>query len=133
MISLITASALRSDKGGSRSLTHQECQEFLAPYALSKIRLWAYHCSLSRLVLRIDRPADESFKQIDLLFVGVSDIRSPVHWLLGAIEIRQDQELSKTLFAVPSADVLISASDLTIIVQDEWPHKVWELESARFA
>src|SRR5689334_22774063 len=87
MIALINASAIRSEEGGSRSLTIEQCQEYLAPYASSKVRLWVYHPSLSRLVLRIERPASEPLQPIDLLFVGVSDIRSPVHWAFGPIEI----------------------------------------------
>ncbi|HRZ38139.1 MAG TPA: hypothetical protein P5534_17470 [Candidatus Paceibacterota bacterium] len=132
MITLINASAFRSDEGGSTPLTPEGCREYLTRYASSKVRLWAYHCSLSRLVLRIDRPAHESLRPIDLVFVSVSDIRCPVHWLLGAIEIRDNPE-SPVLFGVPSADVSISASDLTIVVQDEYPHKLWELESGRIA
>src|SRR5919108_143439 len=131
MIALINASAFRSEEGGSSSLTPEGCREHLAQYASSKVRVWAYHCSLSRLVLRIDRPAHESLRPIDLVFVGVSDICCPVHWVFGAIEICHDPELLKTTFGVPSAGVLISASDLTIVVQDEYPHKLWELESGR--
>jgi hypothetical protein len=133
MIALINASAFRSDEGGSSSLTPEDCQTYLAQYGSSKVRLWAYHCSLSRLVLRIDRPAHESLRPIDLVFVSVSDIRCPVHWLFGGLEIRHEPDSSKALFRVPSADVLITASDLTIVVQDEYPDKVWELDSGRIA
>ena len=133
MIALINASAFRSEESGSGSLTPEVCQEYLAQYGSSKVRLWAYHCSLSRLVLRIDRPALESLRPIDLVFVGVSDIRCPVHWVFGAIEICHGPESSKTSFRVPSADVSISASDLTIVVQDEYPDKIWELDSSRIA
>jgi hypothetical protein len=79
MIALIKASAFRSDEGGSTPLTPEGCQEYLAQYASSKVRLWAYHCSLSRLVLRIGRQARESIRPIDLEFVSVLDIRCPVH------------------------------------------------------
>jgi hypothetical protein len=135
MITLITASAIRSEKGGSRELTHEGCQEYLARYASCKIRLWAYHCSLSRLVLKIDRPADESLSPIDLVFLGTSDVRCPVHWTFEAIELWRDPdpELPKTLFRVPLADVVITASDLTIVVQNEYPEKVWEIDQGRIA
>jgi hypothetical protein len=133
MITLINASAFRSDEGRSSEMTPEGCQRYLVQYASSKIRLWAYHCSLSRLVLRLDRPTNQSLPPIDLVFVGVSDIRCPVLWLLGAIEICHDAELSETVFRVPSADVAISASDLTIVVQDEYPHKVWNLDSESIA
>ena len=133
MITLINASAFRSDQGSSSSLAPQDCQRYLAQYASSKVRLWAYHCSLSRLVLRIDRPANESLRPIDLVFVGVSHIRCPVHCLLDAFEVRQAPEPPTALFGIPSADLLISASDFTIVVQDEYPPKLWELEQARIA
>lgn len=131
MIALIKASAFHSTEGTSGPLTPQACREYLAQYTSSKVRLWAYHCSLSRLVLRVEYPAKASLRPIDLVFVGVSDIRCPVHSLLGAIEIRHNPESPKTSFEVPSADVLISASNLTIVVQDEYPHKLWELELDR--
>jgi hypothetical protein len=133
MITLINASAFRSDEGRSSEMTPEGCQKHLAQYASSKIRLWAYHCSLSRLVLSIDRPASESVPPIDLLFFGLSDIRCPVHWVFGAIEICQDSELQKTVFTVSSAGVSICASDLTIVVQDEYPNKLWELDTGRIA
>ena len=92
---------------------------------------WAYHCSLSRLVLRIDRPTSDGAPPIDLAFAGLSDIRCPVHWVFGRFEMRHDETSGETVFAVPSADVRISASSLVIVVQDEYPDKIWELESAR--
>ena len=133
MITLINASAFHSDEGRSSPMTPDGCQKHLAQYASSKIRLWAYHCSLSRLVLRIDRPASESLAPIDLVFVGLSDIRCPVHWVFGSIEICHDSQAQKAVFTVPSAGVSICASDLTIVVQDEYPNKLWELDSTRIA
>lgn len=127
MISLINASALRSKEGGSSSLTPEKCQAYLTQYVPSKVRLWAYHCSLSRLVFKIDHPANDKFQPIDLLFVGLSDIRCPVFWVLGAIEIHRDSKSEDTVFAVSSAGVSVCASDLTIVVQDEYPQKVWNL------
>lgn len=132
MITLINASAFRSEEGRSREMTPEEGQSHLAPYAGSKVRLWAYHCSLSRLVLRVDRPTSHGLPPIDLGFVGVSDIRCPVYWLLGPIEICPDTDSSNTVFEIPSAAVSISASSLIIVVQDEYPHKMWELEPERF-
>lgn len=128
MISLINASAFRSEKDASTSLTAQGCQEYLARYASSKVRLWAYNPTLSRLALRIDRPVTEGLPPVDLVFVGLSDVRCPVHWILGSFEIAEDQSSAKTKFVVPSASTSFSASDLTIVVQDEWPQRCWELE-----
>jgi hypothetical protein len=129
MISLINASAFGSEKEGSTSLTAEDCQDYMARYAASKVRLWAYNPSLSRLALRIDRPVNEGLSPIDLVFVGSSDVRCPVHWILGKFEIIENQEPTETKFAVPSAGVSFSASDLTIVVQNEWPHRCWELEN----
>jgi len=128
MISLINASAFGPEKEGSSPLTTEGCQDYLARYASSKVRLWAYNPGLSRLALRIDRPVSAGLPPIDLVFVGLSSVRCPVHWTLGRFEIVEDQDASKTKFAVPSADVSFSASDLTIVVQNEWPHRCWELE-----
>ena len=128
MVSLINASAFRSETEGSNCLTAQVSQEYLARYASSKIRLWAYNPSLSRLPLRIDRPVTEGLPPIDLVFSGLSDVRCPVYWIFGNIEIAEDQSSAKTNFAVASAGRSFSASDLTIVVQDEWPHRCWELE-----
>ena len=128
MITIINASAFLSKEGGSSTLTPEDCQKYLAQYVSSKIRLWAYKCSLSRLVLRIDRPANEGLPPIGLVFVALSDIRCPVHWVLGSFEIHSDPKSQKTRFVVRKADVSVLASDLTIVVQDEYPNKVWELE-----
>jgi hypothetical protein len=128
MISLINASAFRSEKESSTSLTAEGCQDYLARYASSKVRLWAYNPSLSRLALRIDRPGSEGLPPIDLVFVGLSDVRCPVHWILGTFEIVENRGDAKTGFAVPAAGVSFSASDLTIVVQNEWPQHAWELE-----
>lgn len=122
--------AFRSEKEGSTSLTAHGCQEYLARYASSKVRLWAYNPSLSRLALRIDRLVTEGLPPIDLVFVGLSDVRSPVHWILGKFEILENQGHAKTKFAVPSAGASFSASELTIVVQDEWPRRCWELEES---
>src|SRR5689334_3309844 len=113
MISLINASAFRSDDGYSTPLTPDGWTEYLAKYASSKVRLWAYHCSLSRLVFRIERPAQEVLRPIDLIFVSVSDVRCPVHWNLSAIEVfDHGPESTGPLLRVPSANVSISASTL---------------------
>jgi len=129
MISLLNASAFRSerDEDRSKTLTPEECQSYLAQYASSKIRLWKYNCSLSRLVLRVERPADGRLLPIDLVFVALSDIRCPVHWTLGASQIRDDRDSCGTTFEVLSAGVSLLASDLTIVVHDEYPHRYWEL------
>jgi len=128
MISLINASAFGSDKEASTSLTAEVCLDYMAQYASSKVRLWAYDPSLSRLALRIDRPVNEGVSPIDLVFVGLSDVRCPVHWLLGKFEVTENQDATETKFGVPSAGVSFSASDLAIVVQNEWPQRTWDLE-----
>jgi hypothetical protein len=130
MITLTKSSAFRSgaNKDDFGSFTPEDCQKFLAQYISSKVRLWAYSRSLSRLVLRIDRPASERLPPIDLVFVSLLDIRSPVHWIIGTFEIRHDPKSATTIFEVPSAGIAVSAADLTIVVQDEYPHKIWELD-----
>jgi hypothetical protein len=75
MISRIKASAFRSEEGNSKPLTPEECQKYLAQYVSSTVRLWVYHPSLSRLVLRIERPAHQNLRPIDLAFASASDIR----------------------------------------------------------
>lgn len=128
MISLINASAFGSEKGGSVSLNAEGCQDYLARYDSSKVRLWAYTPSRSRLVLRIAHPVSEGLSPLDLVLVGLSDVQCPAHWVLGRLEIFEDHDTAKTKFAVPSAGVSLTASDLTLVVQNEWPHNLWELE-----
>ena len=133
MISLINASAFRSknEKDRSAALTVQDFRDYLARYASSRIRLWTYSASLSRLVLRIDRPINAQLPPIDLVFISLSDIRCQVHWNVGDFEVNADQDSSETTFAVPSAGVSLLASDLTIVVQNEYPQHCWELEHLR--
>jgi hypothetical protein len=133
MISRIKASAFRSEEGNSKPLTPEESQKYLAQYVSSTVRLWVYHPSLSRLVLRIERPAHQNLRPIDLAFASVSDIRCPVHWVFGVIDIYDGPESSETLFRVPSAGVSVSACTLLIVIQDEYPNKLWELGSTRIA
>jgi hypothetical protein len=128
MISVVNASAFRSEKEGSTCLTAEGCQEYLARYASSKVRLWGYNPSLSRLALRVDSPASEGLPPIYLVFVSLSYVCCPVHWLLGRFEIVEIQGDTTTKFAVPAAGVSFSASDLAIVVQNEWPQRCWELE-----
>lgn len=126
MITLINATAFRSDAETSTSLTPGDCQNYLANYVSGKVRLWAYHASLSRLALRIGCPPDKHLHPIDLAFVGLADVRCPVHWIFGGFEVIENVEWAKTSFAVPSAGVSFSASDLIIVVQNEWPDRCWE-------
>ncbi len=126
MISQINASAFRPENAEKRSssLTAEECQTFLAQYDSSKIRLWAYNASHSRLVLRVDKPAQQHLPPFDLVFVSLSDLRCPVYWTVSPLEIRHDPDPSaaKTTFEVPSAGVSVTAADLVILIQDEYPH-----------
>lgn len=131
MIALINASAFRSSAGGSDPLTPEACQRYLARYTSSKVRLWAYNCSRSQLDLSIASPASESLPPVELVFAGLSDIRAPVSWVLGSLDIRHDPKLEVTLFSVPAAGVSITASDLTVVVQDEYPHTLWKLDASR--
>ena len=128
MIAVINASAIAPSEGELSSLSPEQCLQYLVEYRSSKVRLWAYHPSLSRLVFRIAPPSDQGLRPIDLVFVGVFDIHCPVHWVLAEVKICSDPGSPNAVFQVPSANVLISASDLTIVVQDEYPHKIWELE-----
>jgi hypothetical protein len=65
-----------------------------------------------------------------LVFAGLSDIRAPVSWVFGSPEIRHDPKSEVTMFSVPAAGVSITASDLTIVVQDEYPHTLWKLDTS---
>jgi hypothetical protein len=133
MISLINASAFRPENEAqvSSSLTAKACREFLGQYASSKVRLWTYSASLSRLVFRVTSPAKQELRPIDLVFVGLTQVRCPVHWIVGKLEISDDPDplAQKTAFTFSLADVSIIASDLVIVVQDGYP-RMWELEGA---
>ncbi len=78
----------------------------------------------------MERKPSEQLPYIELAFAGLFDIRCPVHWTLGEFEIRRDPDSVYSNFAVPSAGVSITASDMGIVVQNEHPKWHWELLGA---
>jgi len=125
MIGLINASALRSNVGRSHDMSASECGAYLQRYAGSKLRLWVYDRSHSKLVVRASA-APLNLAPIDVVFTSTHNVRSPVFWTAGEIVIEDDGR--QVRFLDRSADVAIAASDFVIVVQDEFPSSVWEFQ-----
>jgi hypothetical protein len=126
MISLINASAIRPHDGPSQDLSVPECVAYLRRYAGSKMRLWIYDRSHSKLVVRASK-VPPNLAPIDLVFSGTDDVRSPVFWESGDIEVEYDGEHVR--FIDRRAGVAIIASDFGIVVQDGYPTSIWEFQS----
>jgi hypothetical protein len=125
MIVLINASAIRPDTGSSKDLSATECMAYLQRYAGSKMQLWIYDRSHSKLVVRASK-VPPNLAPIDIVFSATDDVRSPAFWESGAVEIQDDSRHVR--FVDRNAGVAIIASDFGIVVQDGYPTSIWEFQ-----
>ncbi len=122
MIFLTTASLI--GKATSEKSPELSCAEFcryVAQYSGSKIRLWNYEATHSKLIIRTEPPRDLRIEPIDLYFSGLREVRCRNSWVLGPVVVVYDPVTELYTFSDDFGDVTIRSSGLGILLQDQYP------------